>query len=187
MQRFAMIIVVATMSIGFFFWFNTINLVGQAVDFFRHGSREATTLDYPGIPEIDDFRERVLVYDNYVEVLLGDIEERILMDGAYILRIPTQSYRYADYNEDGVVDEFEIDNDQENMHVLSIHSRQVWDTIYVPHLPHFNDSQKVAGDALQQQINADYQSLREKGDARRGKAHPPGGTWFDEYPVKMKR
>jgi len=172
---------------------SNINPIGRVVDYVKNGSREARLSDYVDIKDITDDAKQVVVFDNFVEVRIGEFESKLT---TYIVKEdgqvesthmrPVLTYSYKDFNEDGRVDVYGISNNKRSRTVVSIHSKFVWNSIYAPYLPRFNKTQKYAGKELQERIDNDYALLRERGSRLNGTAYPPGGTWFEEYPVRLK-
>lgn len=169
-----------------------LNPIGRVVDYFQNGIRKAALSDYAGIQGITDYEKQVIVYDNFVEVRVGEFKEKLTTVAAGGVETvttemrPILTYRYKDFNEDGHVDDYEVSDNQNSKYVVHIHSAFVWNKIYAPHLPNFNDAEKYSDKELQRKIDDDYSLLRQKGTRVNGTAYPPGGSWFDEYPIRLK-
>ena len=170
------------------------NPIGLAIDYLEHGSRKAKISDYKGIERVKDFKKQVKVYDNFVEIGIGEYETTmqsyIVQEDRYeesTVKRPRVVYKYSDFNQDGHVDEYDSTNWMEGQTIVNIQSKVVWDAIYEPRRWTFHDGIKYADEELQKIINEDYKLLREKGTRLEGKTYTPGGTWFDQedYPIKM--
>lgn len=170
------------------------NPVGKAIDYIENGSRKAKISEYKGLEGITDFKKQVKVYDNFVEVGIGEcevtMEHYIVQEDRYeesTVKRPRIVYKYSDFNQDGHVDEYDSTNRMEGKTIVNIQSKVVWDAIYEPKRWTFHDGIKYADEKLQKIINEDYKLLREKGTRLEGKTYTPSGTWFDQedYPIKM--
>jgi len=164
------------------------------MDYIKNGSRKAEISEYRGVQDVKDFKKQVKVYDNYVEVGIGEYETTMLsylvQEDRYVestVKRPRIVYKYSDFNQDGHVDEYNATNWMEGKTIVNIQSEVVWDAIYAPQRWTFHDGIKYADDELQKIINEDYKTLREKGTRLEGKTYTPSGTWFnhEDYPIKM--
>ncbi len=111
---------------------------------------KAESKDYLGIPQGINYTEQVKVCDNYVKM------EQLVRKS--VKRIT----EYADYNKDGNVDVYSVDDfvvgHTDGKIVVEIASKKVWE---------LNSLQgtivKYADKELQEIINKDYKLLRQKG------------------------
>lgn len=114
---------------------------------------KAELTDYLGIPQGINYSEQVKVYDNYVE-----IQQLIHKSHISVKRIT----QYSDYNKDGDVDTYYVDDSvighTDGKIVVYIASKKVWEN---------NSLQgtivKYTDKELQEIINKDYETLRQKG------------------------
>lgn len=161
------------------------NPIGRVTDYLDNGSRKAKLSDYKSTEGVADFKKQVKVYDNFVVVEIGQYETEatcyLVQNGEYItykVTRPATTYTYRDFNQDGNVDEYKFDDDICSS-TIDIHSKVVWDEIYLPSVQSFSNTQKYANEELQRVINEDYDSLRKKGTRLEGKTYPPQGSWYE--------
>lgn len=128
---------------------------GCATNQLKVGGKAELT-DYLGIPQGINYTEQVKVCDNYVRI------EHLVRKS--VKRIT----EYADYDKDGNVDVYSVDDfvtgHTSGKIVVEIASMKVWA------LNHLQGTiVKYADDELQEIMNKDYETLRQKGTKESGK------------------
>jgi len=137
------------------------NPIGRMQDEFQHGSRKAHPHYYFGLGGIKDFKKRVDVYENFVELKSGFMKDKNFV-----------KYIYKDVDNDGDVDIYTYSRYYGisfNNHPpgwrnnITVYSKEFWNKHMLPRLPNVNRFHFYADKELQKVIDKDYKILREKG------------------------